>query len=245
MLDPVERLIVALDVANADSAFALARRLRGRVGALKVGLELANAAGVGILDRLRDEAGVRVFYDCKLHDIPNTVAGATRAIAAHGVWMMNVHASGGARMVRAAAEALADAQVAAGARPLLVAVTLLTSIAPEELARELRVPLDPTAYVRDLAFLAREAGADGVVASPHEVATIREGCGPDFVVVTPGVRPAGADRGDQRRVATPGDAVRAGATYLVVGRPITAAPDPAAAAEAVVAEIAEAMAGGG
>ncbi|HSV72393.1 MAG TPA: orotidine-5'-phosphate decarboxylase [Chthonomonadales bacterium] len=240
MVDAVDRLIVAVDVPDAGEALRLAHRLRGRVGALKVGLELANAAGIDILDRLRDGGAPRVFYDCKLHDIPNTVAGATRAIAARGVWMMNVHASGGSRMVRAAAEALAQASLAGRPRPLLLGVTLLTSIAPEELADELRVGLDPIAYVRELALLSRDAGADGVVASPLEIGAVRDACGPGFLIVTPGVRPHGADRGDQRRVATPGEAIRAGATHIVVGRPVTAAPDPAAAAEAIVEEIASA-----
>lgn len=235
-MEPRERLIVALDVDGVEAAIDMARAVGPYVGAVKVGLELVHAAGFEVFDRLRDAGVSRIFYDCKLHDIPNTVAGAARAIAKRRVWMMNVHACGGSRMVQSAAVALRDA-VHGDHPPILVAVTLLTSISVEELYRELRVGLTPENYVVDLAKMARMAGARGVVASPQEVKAIRDACGPDFVIVTPGIRPDGAEAGDQRRTATPGEAIRAGATYLVVGRPITAAADPVAAAQEVLAEV--------
>jgi orotidine-5'-phosphate decarboxylase len=235
-LEPRDRIIVALDVDGAEAAVALARSVGRYVGAVKVGLELVHAAGLDIFDRLHDAGIPRIFYDCKLHDIPNTVAGAARAIAKRRVWMMNVHASGGSRMVQSAAVALRDA-VHGDHPPLLVAVTLLTSLSVEELYRELRVGLTPENYVVDLARMARTAGARGVVASPQEVRAIRDACGPEFLIVTPGIRPTGTESGDQRRTATPGDAIRSGATYLVVGRPITAAPDPVGAAQSVLAEV--------
>ncbi len=235
-MEPRDRLIVALDVDSAEKAVSLAQSIGPFVGAVKVGLELVHAAGYDIFDRLRDAGAQRIFYDAKLHDIPNTVAGAARAIAKRNVWMVNVHATGGSRMVQAAAVALRDA-VHGGHPPILIAVTLLTSIAGDELYRELRVGLTPENYVVDLAKMARVAGARGVVASPQEVKAIRDACGPEFVIVTPGIRPAGSDTGDQRRTATPGDAIKAGASYIVVGRPISAAPDPAGAAQEVLAEI--------
>jgi len=234
-----ERVIVALDVPSAAEAVRLAAVLRDHVGAVKVGLELIHAAGFGIFDWLCEAGAERVFYDCKLHDIPNTVAGAARAIGGHGVWMMNMHASGGSRMMRAAVTGAREGALARGVeRPLVLAVTLLTSLTPLELALELRVDSSTVDYVRQLAVLAQESGCDGVVCSPQEIETVRWACGPDFLIVTPGVRPAWAETGDQRRVMTPADAVRAGADYLVVGRPITAADDPVSAAQRIADEIA-------
>lgn len=231
------RIILPLDVDTPERAVHLAASLRDHVGAFKVGLELINATGNDIFRRLADAGASRIFYDCKLHDIPNTVAGASRAIAARGLWMFNVHASGGARMIRAAVDAAAASAAAGQPRPLVLAVTVLTSIAAEELRDELRVPGAPAEHVAHLARLSRDAGADGVVASPHEIEAVRAAVGPGFLIVTPGVRPAGSAADDQRRTMTPGEAVRRGADYLVVGRPITAAPDPVAAAAAIAAEI--------
>lgn len=232
-----ERILVALDYDNADDALRLARTLAGRVGGFKVGLELVNAAGFDIFARLADTGAGRIFYDAKFHDIPNTVAGAVRAAARRGVWMINVHASGGGAMLRAAREA-ADS---AATPPLLIAVTVLTSIDRATLNDDLRVPGEVADQVVHLAQLTQSAGLDGVVASPQEVTAIRTACGPKFVTVIPGVRPAGVAAHDQARIATPGAAVRAGAHYLVVGRAITGAPDPAVAADAIAAEITAAL----
>jgi len=230
---PADRLIVALDVPTAAQALHLAERLAPEVGALKVGLELFNAVGPDILRRMV-ATGAKVFYDAKLHDIPNTVAGAVRTIGPHGVWMLNVHATGGSAMMAAAAEAAR----AMPDPPLLIAVTLLTSLEAGDLEAMYAQPIALAASARRLAILARNAGLDGVVCSPLEAAAIREACGDAFVIVTPGVRPAAAAVGDQKRVATPAQAVANGADYLVIGRPITAAADPVAAARAVAEELA-------
>ena len=232
------KIIVALDVDSTDQAIDLVEQLKGSVAGFKVGLELVNAVGVDIFGRLQAAGADRIFYDAKLHDIPNTVAGACRMAARHGLWMINVHASGGSRMISAAADALATASERAGVQtPLLIAVTLLTSISEQELHDELRVALSPPKYVVDLARLAQDAGAKGVVACPHEIAAVRTACGPDFLIVTPGVRPAGSDHGDQRRVMTPREAVALGASHLVIGRPITASSDPAEAARQIALDI--------
>ena len=241
MISSSSRVLIALDFDNADAAVACARSLSGHVGGVKVGLELVNAAGFDIFDRLHDAGIDRIFYDAKFHDIPNTVAGAVRAAARRGVWMINVHASGGGAMLRAAREAAAQAET----RPLLIAVTVLTSIDSVALSHDLRVPGTITAHVEHLARMAQTCGLDGVVASPHEVSAIRAACGPDFLTVIPGVRLAGAAAHDQARVATPGETIAAGADYLVVGRAITGAPDPVAAAESINDEVAAARAANG
>jgi orotidine-5'-phosphate decarboxylase len=235
-MDPRERVIVALDVDNADSALRLAEGLNPHVGAFKVGLELVNAAGIDIFDRLYAAGVRRIFYDAKFHDIPNTVAGAARAAARHRLWMINVHAAGGSRMIGAAARALADSS---STPPILLGVTLLTSLSEEELSDELQIPLEPSEYVVHMARLVRDSGGQGVVASPLEIEAVREACGRDFLIVTPGVRPAGSDTGDQRRTLTPNEAVRRGADFLVIGRPITAADSPSEAAMRIVEEIAQ------
>lgn len=235
-----EKLIVALDFPSAAAGARLAERLRGHVGAYKVGLENFAAEGP-LLARFLAANGERVFLDLKFHDIPNTVRGAAREAAALGVWMLNVHASGGRKMMEAALEGAGEGSRAAGrARPLVVAVTVPTSLSTSDLG-ELAISGSPEESVLRLARLTRDAGLDGVVASPAEAAALRRDLGPEFVIVTPGIRPAAADAGDQVRIATPGEAVRAGADYLVVGRPITAAPDPVAATDAIVAEIEQAL----
>ncbi|MES2461673.1 MAG: orotidine-5'-phosphate decarboxylase [Armatimonadota bacterium] len=231
-----DRILVALDFDNAADAVALTQSLRGAVGGVKVGLELVNAAGFDIFDQLTDAGAERIFYDAKFHDIPNTVAGAIRAAARRGVWMVNIHASGGSAMMRAAREAANTVATP----PLLIAVTVLTSIDTATLNADLRVPGDAAALVVHLAKLAKDAGMDGVVASPQEVSAIHAECGAQFVTVIPGIRPAGVAVNDQARVATPAMAIQAGAHYLVVGRAITAAPDPQAAAHAIAQEIADA-----
>lgn len=228
-----ERILVALDYDNPEDAIALAKKLKGKVGGVKVGLELVNSAGFDIFDQLMEAGADRIFYDAKFHDIPNTVAGAVRAAARRGVWMVNVHACGGSAMLEAAAEA---AQIV-DEPPLLIAVTVLTSIDEARLNADLRVPGSPETHVTHLAKLAESAGCDGVVASPLEIKAIRAACGADFLTVIPGVRPAGVGANDQARIATPEQAVRDGADYLVIGRAITAAADPLAAAEAIADQL--------
>ena len=228
-MKPKDRLIVALDVPTAAAARALVDHLGGAVGMFKVGSQLFTAAGP---DFVRDlvARGEKVFLDLKYHDIPNTVAQAVSEGARLGVSLLDVHALGGKAMLEAGVAALP----AMGAR--LLAITILTSHDDGTLG-EIGVEGTVQGSVRSLARLARSAGVDGVVASPHEVALIREACGPDFLIVTPGIRPAGSAVGDQARPATPAAALQAGADYLVVGRPITEAKDPGAAAAAIVGEM--------
>lgn len=223
MTQPVSvepRVIVALDYPTAEQALKLVERLRPELCRLKVGKELFTRAGPALVDRLV-QGGFDVFLDLKFHDIPNTVARACAAAADLGVWMLNVHALGGRRMMEAARAALDGA----GRRPLLIAVTVLTSLGEEDLA-EIGLAGTPASNVQRLAALAHGSGLDGVVCSPREAALLRAGEGADFVLVTPGVRPAGAAADDQRRVMTPAEAVAAGAHYLVMGRPVTQADDP-------------------
>lgn len=237
-----ERIIVALDVDNAYRAIQLVGMLRHHVGVFKVGMELVTATGVEIFDKLRDAGAERIFYDAKLHDIPNTVAGAMRGVVRRGAWCVTMHTTGGAAMMRAAAAtAKAEADDFGTTRPLLLGVTVLTSIGAETLRDELRVIQSVEEYVAHLAKLAQEAGCDGVIASPQEIEAVRSAIpDPNFLVITPGVRPAGSDAGDQARVMTPGEAIRRGASYLVIGRPIVASLDPVAAAERIADEIAAA-----
>lgn len=240
-MEPRDRIILPLDAPDADAALRLAEALHGYVGAFKVGLELVNAAGTSIFSRLHSAGVTRIFYDAKFHDIPNTVAGACRAATRHGLWMVNLHASGGSRMIAAGVAAARQGADERGLpRPIVLAVTLLTSLSALELACELRGDLAVTDHVAHMAALARAAGVDGVVASPNEVAAVREACGGDFLIVTPGVRPADAVADDQRRVMTPAAAIALGADYLVIGRPITAAANPVEAARRIADEIATA-----
>jgi orotidine-5'-phosphate decarboxylase len=227
----VDRILVALDVPSADAALALADRLRGTVGGFKIGLQLFAAEGPSIVRRLVDR-GDRIFLDLKFHDIPNTVAGAVAAAADLGVWMLNVHAAGGAAMLEAARKAIDKT----GRRPLLIAVTVLTSLDARALMTT-GVGASPLDQALRLAQLSKSAGCDGVVASPLETSSIRTECGQDFVIVTPGIRAAADAKDDQQRTLSAADAVTAGATYVVVGRPITAAVDPRAAAEAIAATL--------
>ena len=229
-----EKIIVALDVDSTKKAVELVIKLKDDVGAFKVGLELVNAAGLEVIQAVQEAGAAKVFYDCKFHDIPNTVSGASKAAAKMGVWMFNVHASGGSAMMKSARDAADSVALPSGAqRPLVIAVTLLTSIDQSTLCNELGVTGTVQDHIRRMAVLAKEAGLDGVVASPHEVSVIREACGPDFIIVTPGVRPVGADIGDQKRVMTPIDAINAGSDYLVIGRPVTKAANPCLAARAI------------
>ncbi len=234
------KLIVALDVPHAQAGVALAEKLQGRASMFKVGLESYTAEGP-VLVRYLLAQGERVFLDLKFHDIPNTVAGAAREATLKGVSMFNVHAAGGPAMIEAAVKASQDASTeTAEPRPLVLAVTALTSL-DEAVMREIGWSEKPGEVVLRLTKMAQKAGADGVVASPNEVRSIREACGEDFVIVTPGIRPQGSAAADQSRISTPVAAVRAGADFLVVGRPITAAADPAQAAVAILTEIEQAL----
>jgi orotidine-5'-phosphate decarboxylase len=234
----VDQLLVALDVETREHAGRLADVLRGAVGGFKIGSRLFTAEGPDMVRSLTDR-GDRVFLDLKFHDIPNTVATAVAAATTLGVWMLNVHAAGGTTMMRAAADAARETAVKRGtAPPLVIAVTVLTSMDQAAL-RETGIVIDLMDQVLRLAELTREAGLDGVVASPLETAAIRQRCGPDFVIVTPGIRggAAAAGKQDQQRTMGPAEAVAAGASYLVVGRPIIGEPDPRAAADAIAAGV--------
>jgi orotidine-5'-phosphate decarboxylase len=228
-----DRLIVALDVPGLPEAEALLDRLAGVASVFKVGSTLFTAAGPAAVELVRKHGG-RVFLDLKYHDIPAQVGGAVREAARLGVSLLTVHASGGREMLRAAVAAAAEA---GRDRPRILAVTVLTSLDRATLQRELQVPVAVEGHVVHLAGLAREAGCDGVVASPREARALRTALGPGWLIVTPGVRPAGADAGDQVRVTTPAAARQAGADCVVVGRPIIAAADPAAAAAAILREL--------
>jgi len=241
MDDAQRRLIFALDVDSFDEAREWVGRLRGQVGAFKVGKQLFTRCGPDVVRMVR-ELGVDVFLDLKYHDIPNTVAMAGLEALRLGVWMFNVHALGGAEMMsKLVAEVDKSCPRGTKGRPLLIAVTILTSSTDATL-QAVGIDRPVTEMVPRLARLAQQAGMDGVVASPQEVGLIRQACGRDFAIVTPGVRPAAASLDDQQRVMTPGEALRAGADYLVIGRPISAAPDPAAAAVSILAEMRAALA---
>lgn len=228
-------LIVALDYADAESALQMARQLDPAVCRVKVGKELFTRCGPAIVESLQS-MGFELFLDLKFHDIPNTTAKAVRAAAELGVWMVNVHASGGRRMMEAAREELAKVN---DARTLLIAVTVLTSMERSDLA-EIGLDLDPIDQVVRLARLTESSGLDGVVCSAQEATVLRQTVSDEFKLVTPGIRPASAEAGDQRRILTPTDAIKAGSSYLVVGRPITKAEQPMAAAAAIQAEIEQA-----
>jgi len=235
MSDGRKRIAVALDASERSRLLELARLVGPAVGVLKVGLEAFCAHGPELVRELA--ALAPVFLDLKLHDIPNTVGGAAAAAARTGASILNVHAGGGAEMMRAAGERAREAATSAGLPvPKVIAVTVLTSLDAAALA-EVGFAGAPRETALRLALLARQAGLDGVVCSPEEIGTIRSACGPEFLLVVPGIRPAGSAAGDQKRIATPRAAARAGADLLVIGRPITGAPDPAAAARAIADEI--------
>jgi orotidine-5'-phosphate decarboxylase len=225
-------IIVALDYPTAPAALALAQRLSPALCRVKVGKELFTRAGPGLVEELQ-QLGFEVFLDLKFHDIPNTVAGAVRAAAELGVWMVNVHASGGRRMMEAAVESLATFTL----RPILLGVTVLTSMSDQDL-QELGYSETLQQRVTRLATLTAQSGLDGVVCSALEAEALRKQCGESFCLVTPGIRLAGDDAGDQRRVVTPAEARALGSDYLVIGRSITAAADPLAALQRVHEELA-------
>ncbi|WP_458524679.1 orotidine-5'-phosphate decarboxylase [Onishia taeanensis] len=225
-------LIIALDYPSLDAALCMADQLDPARCRVKVGKELYTRSGPDVLEALHGR-GFEVFLDLKFHDIPHTVAGAVQAAAEQGVWMVNVHASGGRRMMEAARARLDQH----GLATRLIAVTVLTSMSAEDLA-EVGVTVSPAEQVARLARLAKDTGMDGVVCSAQEASALRDLCGEDFLKVTPGIRPASAVADDQRRVLTPGDAMAAGSTHLVVGRPVTRAEDPMAALAAIERELA-------
>ncbi len=237
-IDPAAaRLAVALDVPDLERLRALATTLGNRVGTFKIGLEAFVAHGAAAVDAARS-AGADIFLDLKLHDIPRTVAAAVRSAGRIGVDLLTLHALGGPAMIAAAREA---ADSLGPGRPRLLAVTVLTSHGRDDLAA-IGLAGPPEEAVLRLARLAIEAGADGLVASAREAPALRAALGPDPLLVTPGIRPAGAARGDQVRVTTPADAIRGGSSLLVVGRPIVGAENPAAAADMILAEIRDALA---
>jgi orotidine-5'-phosphate decarboxylase len=227
----VSPLIIALDYASLDAALCMADRLDPARCRLKVGKELFTRSGPEVLDALHGR-GFEIFLDLKFHDIPNTVAGAVQAAAEQGVWMVNVHAGGGRRMMMAARERLERH----GLSTRLIAVTVLTSMEAEDLV-ELGITASPAEQVERLALLAQDSGMDGVVCSAREAARLRDLCGESFLKVTPGIRPGFAVAGDQRRVMTPAAAVAAGSSHLVVGRPVTQAEEPMAALAAIEREL--------
>src|SRR5271154_4679316 len=231
-LDPKQRLAVALDYPEAEAALRLVDSLDNPCQWFKVGMELYYAAGNHFVHLLRNR-GFDVFLDLKLHDIPNTVAGAVRSVTQSGASLLTIHASGGAAMMTAAAEA-----AKAPGSPRLLAVTVLTSMDANELTG-IGITASPADQVLRLARLAKQSGIDGMVCSAEEVAAVRAATGPETLLVIPGIRPTGTAIGDQKRIATPADAIANGASMLVVGRPITRAADPAAATQAILTEIEE------
>lgn len=234
-----QRIIVPLDVPSESAAIALIDQIP-QVEFWKVGLELFVSCGPSILEHLKQRQK-RIFLDLKFHDIPNTVAGACRTAAAYGVDLLTIHATAGRPALTAAYQALQEgAQQAQTCPPKLIAITVLTSLSLRELALDLKIPLELPEYALQMGLLAQESGLNGIVCSPQEADQVRQVCGDDFLIVCPGVRPKGAQTGDQKRALTPIAAIEAGANYLVIGRPITAATDPQQAFQAICADIDEA-----
>lgn len=233
-----ERIIVPLDVPSTEKAIALVEQLP-QVTFWKVGLELFVSSGPEILRTLKNHQK-RIFLDLKFHDIPNTMAGATRQAAAYGVDLITVHATAGRNALQAVNVAAKEGSEVAGCSPAkLIAITLLTSLTSRDLAFDLKIPLELPEYALHMALLAQETGLSGAVCSPQEVAQLRQTCGDDFLLVCPGVRPKWSEAGDQKRAMTPSQAIQAGADYLVIGRPITAASNPVAAWERICEELSE------
>jgi len=234
-----ERLVLALDVDNFESAEKLVEKLNNYVGVFKVGSQLFTAEGTKVI-KIINKKGGKVFLDLKFHDIPNTVARAAEVATKLGVYIFDVHTSGGYEMMKAAAEASKKISLALGVRkPLILGVTLLTSINQEILEREIGVKKKLEEQVVHLAKLAKAAGLDGVVASPWEIKEIRKACGEDFVILTPGIRPVGKSSDDQKRVMTPQKAIKLGADFLVIGRPIRNASNPVEATKEILREMEE------
>src|SRR5882757_510565 len=233
---PKDRLIIALDVSSAAEAQKLVLQIGDAAVFYKVGFQLFTVAGPDFVRELAN-SGKKIFLDLKVHEIPNTAAAAVKSAASLNVQMVTVHASGGSKMLRAAVEAATSAgQTQGQTAPVILAVTVLTSLANEDLP-EIGLNVTAREQVVRLAQVAHSAGCGGVVASPEEIGAIRNAVGQEMLIVTPGIRPAGSEKGDQSRIATPAEAIRSGATHLVVGRPITTAADPADAARSIVSEI--------
>lgn len=236
-----ERLIVALDVSTRKEAFQMVKELDGEVGAYKIGMQLYNSEGPDIMRDIQLLGG-KVFLDLKFHDIPNTVAQVARVITRKQAFMFTLHACGGLKMLEVASEGARDEAEKAGVcKPLAVAVTVLTSISQKVFEDEIGIKQPIAQQVREWALLSQKAGLDGVVCSPWEIQPVREACGKDFVIVTPGVRPVWSASNDQERIMTPKEAIEKGATYLVVGRPITTHESPKEAARLVIREMEEAV----
>lgn len=234
-----EKLVLALDVDDFKKADELVGKLSDYVGVFKIGSQLFTAEGAKVVNMVNERGG-KVFLDLKFHDIPNTVARATEVATKLGVYIFNVHTSGGYEMMRAAAEASEKISLALGIRkPLILGVTLLTSINQEILEKEIGITRRLEEQVVHLAKLAKAAGLDGVVASSREIKQIRKTCGEDFIILTPGIRPAGKSSDDQKRVMTPGEAIKLGADFLVIGRPIRNASNPVEAAKEILKEMEE------
>ena len=232
-----ERIIVALDTSDLSFAKELVRDLKDEIKIFKIGNELFTAHGPKAVHAIRD-LGAQVFLDLKYHDIPNTVAQAARQAVRFGVFMLNVHAAGGLQMMQEACVAAADeARKQNLPPPKLIAVTLLTSLSQEEVTKQIGIPKSVVETVLHYADLAQKAGLDGVVASPREIERIRSKFGPEFLIITPGIRPSWAERGDQERIMTPKEALALGASYIVIGRPISGAPDPQKAAQRIFEEL--------
>lgn len=241
MLSAKERLIIALDVDTVQEAESLVARLQGHVGVFKVGMQLFNSEGPEIVRRIH-KLGGKVFLDLKLHDIPNTVGCAAAVLTRLGVFMYNVHIAGGSEMMKRAVQStVREAPDNAVSQPMVIGVTVLTSINQSILENEIGIARSVEEQVVNWALLAKESGLNGVVASPKEIRAIRQACGPELVIITPGVRPAWAAVNDQKRVMTPKEAVEAGASFLVVGRPITGAADQVEAAKMIVHEMEEGL----
>src|SRR6185369_8516125 len=231
-----DRLVVALDVPDRDAALRLVERLSGTVGMFKIGSQLFTAEGPELVRQIIS-SGERVFLDLKFHDIPNTVAGAVESAAKLGVSILNVHTLGGSEMMRAAAHAVGDRGLLWITRPAVLGVTVLTSMDKADLA-DVGITSDLSAEVVRLAALARDSGLDGIVASPHEIRLIRECITAErFIILTPGIRPSWSAKGDQKRIATPVDAIRDGADFIVIGRAVSDSAEPRAAAERILEEI--------
>ena len=233
-----ERIILALDVDGEREALELVEKLTDYVGAFKVGMQLFNSCGPDIVAKIHALGG-RVFVDLKFHDIPNTVAAAGKVLTRLGCYMFNVHAAGGREMLRAVAQGAArEAAQKGNDPPLILAVTVLTSIGQRELEEDMCIAdLKVQDLVVKWAEMAKDCGISGVVCSPHEIAAIRQACGPDFKIVTPGIRPAWSESNDQKRITTPRQALDGGADFMVIGRPITQAFDPVEAARKIIAEM--------
>lgn len=237
-----ERLIVALDVPSRREAFRLVRVLNDEVGAYKIGMQLYNSEGPDMVEYVQLYGG-KVFVDLKFHDIPNTVAQTSRVMARRQAFMYTLHAGGGSKMLKAATQACAEEAAELNLPvPLSLAVTVLTSISQHDFEQEMGGSGSIAQHVVHLAQIAQQSGMNGVVCSPHEIKSIRAACGDQFLIVSPGVRPSWAGSDDQERVMTPKQAILEGASYLVVGRPITKAADPVQAARLIVEEMAEALA---